>query len=94
MPGDPPVLLYGNKVCVFSNAGELILCHEEPILPLVAPFAPHLPFVVPAPVAWTADNQQLVFLASAVDDQLQQSAHVIFLDVEQRTVTETDIPRG
>jgi hypothetical protein len=82
--GFPPVL-YGEGICVFSRSGEQVLCHEEAILALVGPFEPNYSFI-PAPVGWTADGQQLVFVASAVADQLQKSANVVFLDVEQRTV--------
>jgi hypothetical protein len=86
-----PATTYGEKVCVFSNSGEQVLCHEDPILTV----AGHLPFVAPAPVVWTADSQQLVFVASTEVEQMQQDARIVFLDVKQKTVTqsvEVDFP--
>jgi hypothetical protein len=77
-----PAILYGEKVCVFSGSGELVLCHEEPLL-LVGG---RLPMVVPTPIVWSADNQQLVFVTSADAKRSQQYAHIVILDVKHRTV--------
>jgi hypothetical protein len=80
-----PATTYGEKVCVFSDLGEEILCHEEPVLEIGG----QLPFVVPAPIVWTADSQQLVFVTGAAFSQSEHNVRIVFLDVEQKAVSQS-----